>query len=283
MVDAYLARLVDELKRRGVAGRDRARVLAEAEDHLRELGPDEAEAVRRFGAEGPIAAEIAAQLATTRTIRSTHGAFAALAATGGLYLVFMALTTLGGGGPDLFSARHEAIGVLSVVALVLCPQVAFVTGCLAVLRALRLRGAATLPVEELRVIRTRASIAVAAGGLTAVAMAVWIVEYRQSRWLLVLPVLAAAALGVARVSLARSGRPQARSGGVAGDVFDDLGFRMEPWSFAVLFAAVVGLVGFAGGWVAEGDPGSGVVRGAFEGIAVLGCFAFFGRRLALRR
>jgi len=66
-------------------------------------------------------------------------------------------------------------------------------------------------------------------------------------------------------------------------LFDDLGFRMDAWRFALLFAASIGLLGFAGGWIVEGDPGSGVVRGGFEGLAVLLCFVTLGRRLALRR
>jgi hypothetical protein len=85
------------------------------------------------------------------------------------------------------------------------------------------------------------------------------------------------------VALSSASGPQAVAEGPAGDVFDDIGFRMDPWPFAVLFAVLVGALGFAGGWAAEGDPGSGLVRGAFEAVALLACFAVLGRRLALRR
>lgn len=275
MIDRYLRELERDLSARGVRGRAAERVLAEARDHLLESGE-----VESFGPSDRIADEIAAQLATTRTIRSTYGAFAALAAAGLSYLAFLALA----GQPDLFAARHEAIGIAAALGLVLAPQVAFVGGCLALLRALRLRSASSpISAEELAVIRTRTTVALASGGLTAVAMAVWAVEYRQPGWLLVLPAIAAAALAAGARAVLRAAEPQAIDGGAAGDVFDDLGFRVDPWAFALLFAALIGLLGFAGGWVAEGDPGSGFVRGGFEAVAVLACFTLLGRRLALRR
>ena len=275
MIEPYLADLARELKARGVRGRSAARVLAEARDHLVELEQAHC-SIDRFGPSEQIAREIAAELATTRTIRSTYAAFAALALTAATYLGFMALA----GQPDLFSARHEAIGVAATIGLVLFPQVAFVAGCLALLRALRRRASTQ---EELGVIRSRARIALGAGALTAVSMAVWIVEFRQSAWLLVFPLLAVLLLAVAAAVVGRAGEPQAPAGDPPGDVFDELGFRMDPWPFAVLFALLVGALGFIGGWVAEGDPGSGLVRGAFEAAAVLACFAALGRRLALRR
>jgi hypothetical protein len=274
VIDRYLRELERDLAARGVRGRAAERVLAEARDHLLEL-----EDLERFGPSDRIASEVAAQLATTRTIRSAYGAFIALAVTGFAYLAFLALA----GQPDLFAASHEAVGVAVTLALVLFPQVAFVSGCLALLRALRRRGGGTASAEELEVVRARTAVALAAGVLTAASMAVWTLEYRQSGWLLVLPALAAVALAVGVRSVAIAGQPRALSEGPAGDVFDDLGFRVDPWRFALVFAALIGVLGFAGGWVAEGDPGSGIVRGAFETAAVLTCFALLGRRLALRR
>jgi hypothetical protein len=273
VIERYLAELEGELAARGVRGRGAARVLDEARDHLLELGT-----VEPFGPADRIAGEVAAQLATTRTARSTYGAFVALALTAAVYFAFMAF----GGAPDLFSARHEALGVASVLGLVLFPQIAFVAGCLALLRTLRRRGDRTSN-EELGVIRSRAAIGLAAGALTALSMAVWVVEYRQAVWLLVFPLVAVPVLAFAAFAVAQAGETQAVPGGAPGDVFDDLGIRMDPWPFALLFASLVGALAFAAGWVAEGDPGSGLVRGAFEGIAVLACFVALGRRLALRR
>jgi len=273
VIERYLSELERELVARGVRGGSARRVLDEAGDHLLEAG-----SVERFGPPDRIASEVAAELATTRTLRSTYGAFAALALTAATYLGFMAL----GGAPDLFAARHEALGVVSVIGLVLFPQIAFVAGCLALLRALRRRGKRTSE-EELGVVRARAATAVAAGALTALSMAIWIVEFRQTAWLLVFPLLALPVLGVAAIALRRAGEPQALSAGAPEDVFDDLGFRLDPWAFAAAFAGLIGLVGFAGGWAVEGDPGSGIVRGGFEVVAVMLCFAALGRRLALRQ
>jgi hypothetical protein len=273
VIERYLAELQRELAARGVRGRGAARILDEARDHLLELG-----SVEPFGPADRIAAEVAAQLAATRTVRSTYGAFVGLALTAAMYLAFMAF----GGAPDLFSARHEAVGVASALGLVLFPQIAFVAGCLALLRALRRRGDRTSG-EELGVIRSRAWVALGAGALTALSMAVWTVEYHQAVWLLVFPLLAVPVLAFAALAVAQAGEIQAVSGGAPGDVFDDLGFRMDPWPFAFLVAALIGLLGFVGGWAVEGDPGSGLVRGGFEGVAVLACFIALGRRLALRR
>jgi hypothetical protein len=282
VIDLYLADLARELRARGVRGRSAARVLAEARDHLAELEQAHG-SIDRFGPSEQIAREVAAQLATTRTFRATYAAFAALALTAAAYLVFFASINQRSGAPDLFSARHEAVGVAATIGLVLFPQIAFVAGCLALLRALRLRGVPTVSAEELLVIRRRAAVALAAGGLTALTMALWTVEYSAAAWLLLPAVLATVTLGAGVAALSSASGPQAVAEGAAGDVFDDVGFRMDPWPFAVVFALLVGALGFAGGWVAEGDPGSGLVRGAFEAAAVVACFAVLGRRLALRR
>ncbi len=281
MIEPYLADLARKLRARGVRGPSAARVLAEARDHLLELEQAHG-SIDRFGPSEQIAREVAAQLATTRTFRATYAAFAALALTAAAYLVFFGSINQGSGSPDLFSARHEAVGVAATVGLVLLPQIALVAGCLALWRALRLHGVSTLSAEELHVIRQRAAVALTAGGLTAMTMVLWTVEYSAAGWLLLPAVLAAVPLGAGVVALSGASQPQAVAEGPAGDVFDDIGFRMDPWPFALLFALLVGALGFAGGWVAEGDPGSGLVRGAFEAFAVLACFAALGRRLALR-
>jgi hypothetical protein len=282
VIELYLADLARELRARGVRGKAAARVLAEARDHLLELEQAHG-AIDRFGPSERIAREVAAQLATTRTFRATYAAFAALALTAAAYVLFFASINRGSGSPDLFSARHEAVGVAATLGLVLFPQIAFVAGCLALLRALRLRSVSTLSAEELHVIRRRAAVALAAGGLTVMTMALWSVEYRAATWLLLPAVLAAVPLGAGVVALSSASGPQAVAEGPAGDVFDDIGFRMDPWPFAAVFALLVGALGFVGGWAAEGDPGSGLVRGAFEAAAVVACFALLGRRLALRR
>ena len=302
MIERRLDDYAHELGRFGVRGRAADRVLAEARDHLLELAQvhGEAEALARFGDPRELARTIAAQLATTRTRRATHVSFAALVVAGAGYLGFLAAIELGGGAPDIFDGRSALLGVLAGVATFLFPQVAFVAGCLALVRSWRLRHGRSLPADELRVMRSRAAIGLGAGALTLAAWALYAVEFWNARplesW--VAPTIAAGCgllmlpLCAGSVALTRAGRPQAVPG-PGGDVFEDFAplFRFRPlgaltahpWLFAALFALGVALAGFVLGWVAEGDPGSGIVRGGFEGVAVLVCFAALGRRLALRQ
>jgi len=302
LIEEYLTVLGRALKESGVEGRAADRFLAESRDHLFELARKngEREALSRFGDARILAQQIAAQLATSRTRRATYGAFGALALVGLGYLGFFGAVNLGGGGPDIFDGRIAALGVLAGIGLFVCPQVSFIAGCLAMLRALRLRGGEALPADELSVLRSRAAIALASGWLSVGSWALFAVEFGNAAPLAswVAPTILAACgalaipLAVGSVGLLRSAAPQAPPG-PAGDLFDDLAlvFRLgplralpgHPWRLALLFAAAVSIVGFALGWTAEGDPGSGIFRGGFEGVVVLICFAALGRRLALRR
>jgi hypothetical protein len=302
VIEQYLIVLRRALKASGVEGRAADRVLAESRDHLLELARvnGEQKALSRFGDAPALAEQVAALLATSRTRRATYGAFGALALAGVGYLGFFAVVSLGGGWPDIFDGRVAALGVLGGIGMFVFPQVAFVAGCLAMLRALRLRRGEALPADELSVMRSRAAVALGAGWLSIGSWALYAVEFGNAAplasWvaptILALCGALAIPLAVGSFALVRSAGPQAPLG-PAGDVFDDLApvfelgplrtFPGHPWRFALMFATSIGLVGFALGWTAEGDPGSGVVRGVFEGLAVVICFAALGRRLALRR
>jgi len=302
VIEQYLTVLARALEESGVEGRPADRVLAESRDHLLELVQEagEQEAAARFGDPRALAQQVAAQLATTRTRAATYGSFGALALAGVGYLGVFAAVNLGGGWPDIFDGQIAVLGVLAGIGTFVFPQIALVAGCLALLRALRLRRGEVLLAAELQVMRSRATVALGAGWLTMGSWAVFAVDFRNAAplasWvapaILAICGVLAVPLGVASAALLRSAAPQAPAG-PAGDVFDDLApvFRLRalrplpghPWRFALLFAACVGLVGFALGWTAEGDPGSGVFRGAFEALAVLICFTALGRRLALRR
>lgn len=304
MIEQYLSRLRAELSREGVRGRAAGRVVAEARDHLLELASDHGErgAVAHLGKSGTLARAVAIELATTWTRRATYGAFAALALTGIAYLGVFAVVNLGGGWPDIVGGEIAALGVISVVGATLFPQVAFVSGCLALLRAFRLRTGHALPAGELRVMRARAGIALAAGALTWLSLGLFAIEFRDAPplepWVpaavLGLCLAAAIALGSGAVALARSARPRAAPGArVGGDIFDDLGpifqlpplrsLRAHPWRFAAIFAGGVAFSAFVMGWANEGDVQGAVLRAAFEGLAVLLSFALLGRPLALRR
>lgn len=302
MIDEYLDRLAERLDHLGVRGGAAKRMVAEARDHLHAAAGDDVEdAVRRFGDADEIARMVAAELATAGTRRATFGAFAALALAGLGYVAAFTLQPVAGSPPDLFGGRIDALGPVAGVAIVLLPQVAFVCGCLALLRAYRLRGAPAALDAELRLVRRRGAVAIGAGAGSLAAVAVYALNFQDAltgwwTWttvascaLLMIP------LGLAARGIVRSAVPAAQPGGRAGDVFDDLEplFRADPlrtlalpthpWRFALLCAAAVGLVGFAGGWYGEGDPGSGLVRGGFEAIALLLCFAVLGKPLGLRR
>jgi hypothetical protein len=299
VTDEYLRRLEEALAAAGVRGRVAARVRAEARDHLLELAAQhgEWEATARFGDADALARTIAADLATSRTRRATYAAFAVLVLTGGGYIGSIALVQLGGGWPDIAAGAVAPLGVLASVGIVLLPQVAFVAGCLALLRAFRLRGDRTIGAAELAVMRARAAVAIGAGLLTVASWALWAVEFRAaistSRVLFALSIGLALVLAAGVVGLVRSAQPRAAATGASADVFEDLapifrvgplrGLPAHPWQFAALAAAALGLVSFVVGWLDEGDPAGGVARGGFEAIAVLVCFAALGRLLALRR
>lgn len=279
VIEAYLDRFTEELEGRGVAGRDRRRVLAETEDHLRELAAEHGEeaAVSRFGQGGPLAVAIAAQLATSKTIRSTYATFAALATTAFGYIALLAIVHLDGGPPDLFSADHEALGVLAALGLLLFPQIAFVAGGLALLRALRRRGRGVLSCQELDVMRRRSAVALGAGGLTVCSMALWALEFRDLAPILALSLATALPLGVVTVAVVQASGTQAVSHGPPDDVFDDLrlaGIRAHPWLFALVVASAVAAVAFAV---------DGLILAGLEFAAVLAGFSLLGRLLALRK
>lgn len=278
MIGDYLRRFAEELEWFGVAGRARSRVLAETEDHLRELAAEHGEegAVARFGEARALAREIAAQLATTRTIRSTYATFAALTVTALGYLALFALH-LDGGTPDLFSGEHAAIGVVASLGLVLFPQIAFVAGGLALLRALRLRGRGALSCHELDVMGRRSAVGLGAGLMTLVSMTLWGFEFRHFGPILALSLACALPLGVVTAALVRATGTQAVSCGPPGDLFDDLRLdrlRPHPWLFAVGVASAAAAVAFAI---------DGPILAGLEFGAVLSGYALLGRALALRK
>ena len=298
-------RLLDELaaglEEHGVRGAAARRVLAEAQDHLDESARAGADSARTFGDPREVARLVAAELATTGTRRAVLATFSALAVAGVGYALALSLVRSAGGWQDVTGGRLGAAGPLLALALVLLPQIAFVAGCLGLVGALRLGSSRVVRDAELRLLRRRSAVALGAGGGTVLALAAF--AFDSSRELAawwVWATLGACALSLvplagAAVAVARARRPAAEPGGSVTDVFDDLGpvFRWapirrldlpeHPWRFALLCAGCILVLGTLGGWYAEGDPGSGLVRGGFEAVALLICFAALGRTLGLRR
>jgi hypothetical protein len=276
----YIDELGRELALRGIRGRTRSRILAEVDDHLHE----DPGAQERFGSAPVVANAFAAELGAQSSRRAAVSAFAALGVAGAVYAVsFVSLAFAGAPSETL----APALGALALVTMVIAPQVAFVAGALALLRTLRRRDR-VLPTQELLILRRRTGVALAFGLATMGALAVYAHEFRPALagWWVTLTyastIAASSLLIAATVPTIRAARLRPEIAGAAGDVFDDLGFRLEPWRFASLVAVGVGLAVWVAG-IAQGDPIDGLLRGVLEGLACLGGFAVLGRYLGLRR
>jgi hypothetical protein len=302
MTDDFVRDVASRLASLGVRGAALERVLAEVRDHLEEArrtgDPDPS---LSFGDPKEFARLVAAQIATARTRRAALATFGVLAVVGIAYTAIFALVPAAGGWADIFGGHVGALGPALGIAGAVLPQVAFVSGSLALLQTLRIRRNDAVGRDELALLRRRSNVALAAGTGALVSLDGFAVNFEGTlagwwTW----GVLATTAallvpLAAAAYRVSDSGCPAAAPDGTAGDVFDDLGivFRSEPvarlrlpehpWLFAVICAAGVGAAGFLAGWYAEGDPGSGLVRGGFEALALLVCFAALGRLLGLRR
>jgi hypothetical protein len=179
-----------------------------------------------------------------------------------------------GGWPDAFGARGLVVA-LAGLTMALAGQVAFVTGVLALWRALR---CPAVP-EELRLVQRRLGIALVAGGVVLAGQAVQAAALQPliSAWWLALAIpavlvpglaLGGAARGLSRaVALTPSVAPLPR------------GFPM-PLVVAIGVAAV-GVIA-VGSTFAEHSLAEGLTRGVIEAMTFALCFAVLGRRLGIR-
>jgi hypothetical protein len=281
VIEQYLDELEGELGARGIRGRLRRRMLAEAEDHLR---ADDG-AFDRFGAPAEIADAFAAELGARASRRAAVGAFLALGVAGAVFAgSFVSRQFAGQPAPDTWPLLAQ----LALVAAIVAPQVSFVAGSLALVRVLR-RREPVLPSAELTVINRRTGVALVFGLVAMAALAVLALELRNDSagWWVALTLvgvaLATPLLVLAAVPAAGAARLRPRVAGDPGDVFDDLGFgRMDPWRFAGSVAMGMGLVVFLAAAV-QGDPFDGAISGTAEALACLAGFAAFSRYLGLRR
>lgn len=300
MIDGVLDELANELDAVGVRGAYARRLLAEARDHLNEAASvrGDEDAVRGFGTPRALAELVAAELATARTRIAAIGAFWVLAAAGTFYAL-MFVTLQSAGTPDSFAGPVPGLGALALAGVVLFPQIAFVAGCLSLVRALRLRDRGPLPAAELSMQRWRTGVAASAGLLTLVSLAAvaadlggelaswWVIVAISGSALLAIPLATVGGMNIV------SARTRVADSGAAETVFDDLalvgrlpgGDRLpipsRPGRLALAVAGVAAAaVGVAG--IVAGDPIDGVLRALVEAAAVLGCYRLLGRRLGLR-
>jgi hypothetical protein len=278
---SYVDELSRELERRGIGGATRHRIVEEVDDHLR----SEPDAQERFGAPATIADEFAAEFGSHASRRAAFVAFAALAVAGAVYAAAFVAQAFANPPSETLA---PALGTLALAVMVVAPQVAFVAGALALVRAVRRRGRA-MPTAELTILRRRTLVALGAGVATMGALALYAHEFAPSLagwWTTATYASASAAamlLVAASVPAARAARFRPELAGSAGDVFDDLGFASgEPWRLAAAVALAVGAAVWLAG-IVQGDPIDGLVRGIFEAAACLAGFAALGRYLGLRR
>ncbi len=305
MTQAYLDELSAQLGGLGVRGGRRRRILAETEDHLR----SDPGATQRFGDPAEIAQAFANDLGTAGALRAPLWAFAALAVSGifygAMYLAWSgfvvsngqtAVRSASGVVQTLASAKPPWLGLLATAVLVLAPQVAFVTGVLALMRALRLHGRSSVPAAEVQVLRRRTATAIASGLATVGALALFAQQFSAQLpswsagvlgWGVVGAVASAMVLVACGAAGLRTATVRVAVPGSAGDLFDDLGpvvpapLRGRPWAIAVTASCGLGLlVWFAG--IAASDPYDGALRGIAEGAASFIGFIVLGRFLALR-
>ena len=280
----YPDELRGELTSVGITGTLRARILAEIEDHL-ECNP-----AADLGAPGALAAQFADELGTTRARRAAAHSFAALAVAGILFgAAFVGSPAAAFGAAP---AGASVLGRLSRVVAILAPQVAFVAGLLAALRALHRRRAGVIPGLEATMIVRRAVVGTGFGLATTVSLGLIALEFHRqvpSAWhtlALVASVVGTLSLLAALPALRAAARLRPAASGPAGDIFDDLGRWLpapldgHPWRLAVVVASAVAVAVALAGAVGS-DPYDGIARGLADGSVCLLGFATLGRYLGL--
>ncbi len=285
---AYPERLEHELAAAGIDGTLRRRIVTEIEDHLA-CDPD-----AELGEPSAVARHFADELGTRRALRAAFAAFAALALAGTLFAVAVLAVQAAGGFVRQIGQSAPVLGSVGLAMSALGAQVAFASGTLGILRALRRRRSAVLSRAEALVLVRRAWVALLAGAVTMAGLAITAIglDGDIAGWWTTLALALAGAGGLA-VALALPAVLAARRlhplvAGAAGDLGDDLAglvpARVDAagWGFAVAFAAAIALTITVAG-VAADDPFDGALRGLADAAACLAAYAALGRFLGLRR
>jgi uncharacterized membrane protein YbhN (UPF0104 family) len=282
---SYLDELGRELSHAGIGGRLRRRILAEFADHL---GCDpEAE----LGSPVELARQFSDDLGTVRVRRAALAGFGALVIAGALVVAVFVATAHAGIALPRVHAPSQVLFDLGMVLTAFGGQVAFAAGVLAALRAVRRCDLKVVVREEAIVIRRRTMVAMLAGLVCVVGLALVALEASHAAgwWrALGLASAGAGALAIAAAFLPLSSALEVLplTSGSRGDIFDDLGWltppplRGRPWRLAVIVAAAIAAVIAAAG-VIHSDPYDGLARGLLDGFACLTGFAVLGSYLGL--
>jgi hypothetical protein len=305
VIDAYLRELAGCLE---VPARTRARIVAEARDHLLESAArhGEEQAVESFGPPAELARDFHLQLASTSARRSSALTAVALACA----LVLLALI---GSGPLGDHAPWTNAGLYGLVSF-FAAQVAVVAGAIGIARWARYRNDPLFPPERLE--DTHRANAVALGCIEAIVLsqAVGVVIHAgsagDSGWTIALTVATAGLAVVTLAGIAGLVRALARSRPVTvtdqerDDALADLlaaarlsvllpewiDLRTHPWRFCLLFASACGIAAAAGHALLDGGIApitarlllAGLAIATIEGAAVVLAFAALGGFLRIR-
>ncbi len=286
---SWLQRLADELTACGVTGAERRRIVFELQDHIAcEPGCEE-----RLGDPCELARTFADQLASSRARRAAFAVFGALVLVAFALAASQLAISRTGGYPGFNRGHTLALFVPAALVMFIAPQAALVSGLLAAGRALRRRRVAVMPAGEIALIRRRASVALGAGLVTALALELYAIDFSAvlPGWWLALvggaAAVAAIALALAAVTLVRSRSILTDAPGAAGDVLDDLPLigwswlRRRPRRLGVLACVGVTLAVTVFEWHAERSLMEGLERGLCEGLAAAVGFALFGRAIGV--
>jgi hypothetical protein len=303
-----------ELREVGIGNRRRRRIVAEFRDHLR------CDPAADLGDPNSIAHQFANELGTQQTRAAATRGFLVLALAGAVYaaafphigaageLAHLGMTptganalgstvlghigTSGGLAPLGTTARGaDPLGSILLGILVVAPQVAFVAGTLALMRAVRHRHVRAIPAAESRLVLRRIMVGVLAGLITMVALALAPTLPGSPNGTTggVTPAAAIAALALMAVlgSMIPAIRTRSSEPGGVGGIADDWGrflpssLSSHPWRFAITTSVVVGIIVAAAG-VASSDPYDGMLRGLAEAAVCLVGFGLLGGILGLR-
>jgi len=280
----YPEELAQELAAVGIAGSLRHRIVAEIADHL--ACDPEAD----LGAPRALARQFADEIGTSHARRAAITSFGALALAGILFAAAFVTAPSGAFGAAWSGA--PLLGRVATGVTLVAPQLAFVAGVLAALRALVRRRTTVLSAAEATVIVRRAAVGVAAGIASMAALGLIAIEYRgylPGGWVVLAEVAAGiglAALAASVPALLGAVRLRPLAPGSPGDVFDDLGgwvpspLRGHLWRLALVVAGLVGLAIALFGVLAS-DGFDGAVRGIADALLCLLGFATLGRYLGL--
>ncbi|MGA8206764.1 MAG: hypothetical protein WB867_01870 [Candidatus Dormiibacterota bacterium] len=293
MIDALDA----ELREVGIGNRRRRRIVAEFRDHL------SCDPAAELGDPQAIAHQFASELGTQQTRAAATRGFLVLAIAGAVYAAaFSQIGTAGelahiGGVGSTSELAHigttaggaGALGTIILGILVVAPQVAFVAGALALMRAFRHRHVRAVPAAESRLVLRRTIVGVLAGLITmgALALAPKLPGDGTDRGVTVAAAIAALALVAVLGSMIPAIRTRSSEPGEVGGGADDWGrfmpssLSLHPWRLAITTALIVGFIVAAAGVVVS-DPYDGLLRGLVEAAACLVGFGLLGGILGLR-